>query len=137
MSGQTQPLIQRAGKYTPARPAPAATGFDPGTMKGVHLFLPKEKERMSWGEWFWKELRWGGCLQEYLQREKATTDKRLRAVARRTDGFKQNNKSDCRVVAHIPAREFFRWRAVDPDFFNENSNLRSLRRDNPDARVYL
>lgn len=87
--------------------------------------------------WWSKELRTGGELANYCEREKHETPKRYRAVARKMDGFKQNNKSDIRRVADIPARDYFRWIKEDPDFFHDDKNLKSLRRDNPDVKVYL
>lgn len=85
----------------------------------------------------WRELREGGRLHEYIRREKALSTRRMRAVARQMHGRRQNAKSDLRLLAAIPAREFHRWRAVDKHFWEDDSNLRSLRRDNPDACIYL
>ena len=87
--------------------------------------------------WWKRELKTGGELHEYLRREKAQTTARYRAVARRQHGFKQNNKSEFRRVADIPVRDFFRIIRQDPEFFNDNGNLRSLKRDNPDVCVYV
>lgn len=88
-------------------------------------------------EWFWRELREGGYLHGYIAREKARADRDLRKVAIAMDGFKQNNKSDWRLLAAVPARNYHRWQQEDRHFWDDNANLRSYRRDNPDARVYL
>ena len=88
-------------------------------------------------EWFWRELRDGGYLQEYLRREKATSHRRLRTVARQMHGRQQNNKSDWRLLAAVPAREYQRWKKEDPHFWDDNNNLRSFRRSNPDACVFI
>lgn len=90
----------------------------------------------SWRQWLEKELKEGGYLKTYLDREKHLTPARYRRLAQRLRGFKQNNKSDMRVRAHVPARDFFRWRHTDPHFFDDQQNLKSLKRDNPDVLVY-
>ncbi len=87
--------------------------------------------------WWNRELRSGGELHEYMRVEKARTTERYRAVAKKNHGFKQNNKSDLRKVADIPLRDYFRWLREDPDFFSDNKNLKSLKRDNPDVCVYI
>ena len=92
---------------------------------------------IRWDEFFWREMREGGRLHRYLQRERHTSVKRLRRVARHMQNFRQNNKSDLRLLAAVPAREFFRWKQEDPDFWADDKNLKSLRRDNPDVCVYV
>ena len=103
----------------------------------VPQILVKGPKQPTFEEWFAKEIKEGGFLDEYLRREKALSEKRMRAVAMRTHGFKQNNKSDMRRIADVPAREYQRWLNVDPHFWDDNSNLKSWRRSNPDARVYI
>jgi hypothetical protein len=100
----------------------------------------KELKPQDFVAWWNKELRSGGELYDYCQREKAQTDNRYREVARRVKGrlgLQLNHKSDFRRVADIPLRDYFRWTKEDPDFFNDDRNLKSLRRDNPDACVYI
>ena len=88
-------------------------------------------------EWWWRECREGGFLQEYVRREKGRMPGAIRQVARLMANFKQNNKSDFRLVASVPARLYQRLKAEDPDFFSDNQNLKNLRRDNPDVVVKL
>lgn len=88
-------------------------------------------------QWWAREVKSGGELHEYCRREKARTSERYRAVARATDGYKQNNKSEFRRVADVPARDYFRWLKEDPNFWDDDKNLKSLKRDTPDARIYL
>jgi hypothetical protein len=92
---------------------------------------------VNWDEWLWRELREGGRLHEYLAREKSTSGRRLRNVARRMDGFQQNNCSDLRLLAAVPAREYHRWKKEDQHFWEDDANLRSLRRDNTEACIYV
>lgn len=87
--------------------------------------------------WYHRELREGGALDDYLRREKAQTPQRYRQLARRMHGFQQNNRSDVQRVADIPLRDYFRWLREDPDFFADNKNLKSLKRDNQDVCVYV
>lgn len=124
--GDTRPPILNVnGK--PARPSP-----------GVTILAPKAGAMQRWDEWMWKELRFdGGLLKEYLAMEKRQTEARLRAVAREMDGFEQNNQSDFRLKAAVPMREYLRWKREDPHFWDDDANLRSWKRDNPDAVVKL
>jgi len=91
---------------------------------------------MRWDEYMWRELREGGRLYQYLRRERHQGPRRIRAVARQMHGFRQNNKSEFRLRAAVPAREYFRWLQEDPDFWADNRNLKSLKRDNPDMAIY-
>lgn len=100
--------------------------------RGVKLFIPRFRRSLSLGDWKWRELREGGLLKEMLRREKACTSKRWRAVGKARQGFQQNGRSDLRLLASVPARDFFRFKRMDPDFFDDKANLRSLRRDNPE-----
>lgn len=118
-----KPLVRTSGQREPTAPS--------------NIFIPRLGKEMPMFEWFWREIREGGYLRRYVEREKGTSGLRLRRIARRMDGFRQNNKSDMRLKAVIPGREFFRWRRKDEDFWSDDSNLRSFKRDNPDACVYL
>lgn len=93
------------------------------------------QERMR--DYLHRALKEDGELFQYLRREKLQSAQRHRTVARQMDGFQQNNKSDWRLLAAVPAREFFRWKEQDPHFWDDNKNLKSYRRDNPDARIYV
>ncbi len=131
--------LAQATRYTPAR-APLNPGRTaPVSSKRPHLFIPKAGALVGVREFFWRELREGGQLKKMFDRERdeRATTARYRRVARATEGFQQNNRSDVRKVASIPVEDFMRWLHTDPDFFADDKNLRSLRRDNPDARVYL
>jgi hypothetical protein len=121
-------MIQLATKYADVRAAPAPKP------KAPELLIPKIGKQMGLPEWFWREMREGGMLLEYLRREKATSEARLRAVARRTHTQRPNAKSDWRLVANVPGREYARWKKEDPDFWMDDGNLRSLRRDNETMR---
>lgn len=101
------------------------------------VLVRRHRRALAWRDWFYRELKDGGHLQTYLARERARTAERYRRVARATRQFKQNARSDLRVLAQVPARDFLRWRKTDPDFWSDNANLRSLRRDNPDVKVYV
>ena len=100
--------------------------------RGVTIYIPRFRKSLSLGDWKWRELREGGLLKEYLAREKHGTTRRWRGVGRARQDFQQNPKSDLRLKASIPARDFFRFKRMDPDFFDDDANLRSLRRDNPE-----
>jgi hypothetical protein len=113
---------------TPGQRAPGAPS---------QIFIPKMGKEIPFAEWYWRELREGGALDWYLRAEKGESVRRLRATARRQHGFEQNRKSDWRLLAAIPGREFLRWQKEDPDFWADDKNLRSFKRDNPDACVYV
>ena len=146
-------MITAATKYTAARRLAAAPkGSSPSPRpsppgegdKGVSvarvpmIFVPSaSSRRVMLMDWWWKEIKEGGFLHTYVQREKAKVPTMLRQVARVMAGFKQNNKSDFRLVASVPARLAHRLKAEDPDFFADNQNLKNLRRDNPDVVVKL
>ena len=137
-------MIIRAGKYTDVR----GDTHKRGTAYPSHsrprasvpaLLLPKKEKLINWDEWLWRELREGGRLSEYLRIEKARTNERLRRVAQfqHRTGWQQNNRSDFQLLARVPARDYHRWQKTDPDFWRDKSNLKSYRRDNPEACIYL
>jgi len=131
-------MIEIASKYggvrTPKakgaarRPAPAAP----------QILIPTAATRVTLlRDYWWKEIKEGGFLHEYVRREKGTMGASIRRVARFMSGFKPNHKSDFRLVARVPARLAQRLKAEDPDFFSDDRNLKNLKRDNPDVCVYL
>lgn len=120
--------ITPASKYADVRAKPA---------RRSNLFVPKLGKDIPFSDWYFRELREGGVLAEYVRREKHQSARRHREVAQRNAGFQQNKRSDFRLLAAIPAREYFRWRKVDADFWSDDKNLKSYKRDTPDACVYL
>lgn len=143
MSGLHPTGIQNSGGVEPC-PAPSSTSgsaladLSPaGAAFNIIASKAKETKPVDFLQWWRDELRTGGELAEYLRIEKARTKERYRAVAKKNWDWKQNNRSDIRKVADIPLRDYFRWLKEDPDFFADNKNLRSLRRDNPDVCVYI
>jgi hypothetical protein len=126
----------RPGVRPPAPPAGPSRRPD-RPAGGLNLLLPARRRDGTLPAFVERELRSGGLLQRYLEQERAATEARYRAVARQTAGFQQNHRSDLRVLAHVPARDYFRWLATDPHFWQDDQNLRSLRRDNPHVKVYL
>lgn len=143
MSGLHPTGIKKSGGAAPC-PAPASA---PGAVladlspasAAFNIIASKAKETkpVDFLKWWRDELRTGGELAEYMRIEKARTKERYRAVAKKNWDWKQNNRSDIRKVADIPLRDYFRWIKEDPDFFADNKNLRSLKRDNPDVCVYV
>lgn len=137
-------MILTAGKYTDVRTPSAERGGrnsvqTPGRAPAApRLFLPTLHGKADClRDWFWKEIKDGGYLSNYLQREKACTPQSIRRVARLMSGFQQNNKSDFRRLAAIPAKLYHRWKNEDEQFFEDDNNLRSLKRDNPDLPIYV
>lgn len=88
-------------------------------------------------DWVVSELREGRLLNEYLRREKAQMDALLRQTARTAHTLAANPKSDFKFLGAIPARLYHRWRNQDKDFWRDDANLRSLRRDNPDLAACI
>lgn len=133
--------IQSATKYGDVRQAVKASqavqtlGKTSG--KAPNIFVPTLlNSPLMFEEWYWKGLREGGWAHEYLRREKALSAKRHRNVARQLHGKPQLNfKSDFKLKAAIPAREYFRWKAQDEHFWEDEGNLKRYRRDNPDAVI--
>jgi hypothetical protein len=122
-------MVQAVGKYSDVKTEARRELCGP-----MQIFVPKKALPMD--EWLWRELKEGGQLQMYLEREKGTSRNRLRQVARRYQDFKQNPKSDLELKCVVPAREFLRWRKVDPNFWDDNGNIKSFVRDNPEARPF-
>ncbi len=123
-----------AGKYTEIR-----------RMKSPAKPAPPRRKPAAVGllEWMAKEMRWGGCFQEYISREKAVMAGAIRRAAqakwRREQMWHHLRRArgdEFRLQWELPARLVARWEQQDPDFFRDRSNLQSLRRDNPDL-AYL
>lgn len=135
-------MIQTLGPRPQPKPAALKKGqlFDShGRVVGTEppaLFVPKAGKGTTLPEWLWREFKSGGYLHAYLEREKAQTGQRLRAVARANHKFEQNRKSDLRLKMVVPAREFLRWQQEDPHFWDDPSNLKSFQRDNPEVKAW-
>lgn len=97
---------------------------------GINFIIPRFRSLMSQGDWRWRELREGGCLHAYLNRMRAKTSRRWRAVGRGRHGFKQNPKSEFQLLASVPAYDYYRFIKQDRNFWRDISNLKALRRDN-------
>ena len=109
----------------------------PPTTPNILIKRVDSRKVINWPEFMWREMREGGYLQRYLEREKHTATRRVRQAARHMHGFKQNNKSDFRLLSCVPMREWLRWRKVDPNFWDDDKNLKSLKRDNPDLPIFV
>jgi len=137
-------MIHIAGKYTTVRDArriprpPRRPAVRTARPPAHGLFLPTLTGKANCiQEWFWRELKDGGQLHAYFQREKAALPRAMRLAARLMHGFKQNPKSDFVRKASLPAKLYHRWKTVDEQFFDDDNNLRSLKRDNPDLPIYV
>jgi hypothetical protein len=131
-SAALRPNLPRSARQATRRPA-VRTG------RQLHgLYLPTLTGSATvLRDWYWRELKEGGQLYNYLQREKASLPKAMRLAGRIMHGFKQNPKSDFQRLAAIPAKLYHRWKTVDEQFFDDDNNLRSLKRDNPDLPIYV
>lgn len=139
-------MLVAAGKYSDPRRVAAPGGANHAgggrSVSGVpdrppQLIIPKPGECCDIPEWYWKELRQGGLLQQIIAREKASMQQAIRRTATACRNFSQNRKSEFRRLASIPARLFFRWRAEDPHFWEDRQNLKSLKRDNDELAIWL
>lgn len=139
-------MLETATRYTDVRRAAKRRRFRTSGIIGAHrhqgsapaLFVPTlQGQKDSISEWFWREMKEGGWLHNYFQREKAQNPAMIRRVARFMCGFKQNNQSSFKRVATVPAKLYHRWKQEDEHFFECDNNLRSLRRDNPDLPIYV
>ena len=101
------------------------------------LLMNKHRKMPSIREWVHMEIKPGGYLDRYYEFKKRQTAAALRAVAIRTRTFKQNNDVDARVIAHVPLTTYMMMRRMDPYFWQDNKNIKSLKRDEPDFKSYV
>ena len=99
--------------------------------RGFNITVPAFSKVMRHRDWRWRELREGGVLFNYLLQKRAETSARWRRVARQKAGFRQNNKSELQLAASVPLYDFIRWRRQDRHFWDDEKNIKNLRRDNP------
>lgn len=138
-SPESNMSIIAASKYgsTAAQVAASQAGTRSPSAPAQILIPTAATRRLLLRDWWHKETKEGGLINDYVRREKHQMPQLMRNVARVMASFKQNNKSDFRLIASVPARLYQRLKNEDPDFFSDNQNLRNLRRDNPDAVVKL
>ena len=122
-------MLATATKYTDVR-----TAGKPAVPNVIVRQQKRRDAKLTMREFVQRELREGRLLHDYIRRERAQSVKRIRALAKQKFGLKPNPKSEYQWLASIPAREYFRWLQEDKDFWRDDSNLRSLRRDNDDLR---
>lgn len=113
--------IQRAGKYSTI----------------PNILVKQHQISLKLQDLFHRELKEGNSMHEYLRVIRAQTAQRFRALAQARHGRQQNNKSELRLIAEIPLQDYWNWKQKDPNFARDNGNLKSLKRDNPDALVYI
>lgn len=109
-------------------------GSDAPAGKAPHILVPRFK---TMPRWFERELRTGGLIHNYLERERHNQERACRRAARDHGTKRPNPKSDFKLVAQIPANLFQRWKKVDKHFWMDDNNLRSLRRDNEALRPLI
>lgn len=126
-------MIIKAGKYTPVPKERAQ--LQP--LSGFQILVRKARKRQTSLEFMYNELKEGKFLHRYACKQRHDAEKRWRNVKRQVHGRQQNNKSEFRAVAHVPFVDFIRWKQVDPHFWEDDSNLKSLKRDIPDAAIYV
>lgn len=102
-----------------------------------HVFVPMFSALIGYKDWATRELRSGGMFERFLDWERRTSSARFRSVAKARDNHQHNPKAENRLVASIPAPEYFRARQVDPHFWSDNQNLKNYKRDNPEAFIKL
>ena len=126
-------MIQTAGKYSEVK---REVHKPPPTARPTFSILVKKLARaQSFKDWWFKEIREGGFLHTYVGREKNTMTDRFRAIAAKMGDWKQPAKTDFQLRAALPARLYHRLKQEDPHFFEDDRNLKNLKRDNPDAFV--
>jgi hypothetical protein len=132
-------MIQTASKYSDPRKAIQTAGRRGlQARRSPAIFIPNlTGKKQCLEDWYYKELKDGNFLSEYLTSEKHRMPHLIRKVARMMHGFEQNPNSDFRRRCTLPARLVHRWKAEDKDFFEDDSNLRSLKRDNPDLAIFI
>lgn len=113
--------IQHAGKYSTI----------------PNILVKRHQDKLKLQDWFHRELKEGNSMHEYLRVVRAQSDQRFRALAKARHGWQQDNKSGMRLIAQIPLQDYANHKYSDPHFFRDNGNLKSLKRDTPDALVYL
>lgn len=101
------------------------------------ILVRRHRKALKVQEYLHQELKEGNSLHEYFRVIRAQTEARFRALARRRHGWKQNNKSELRLLAEIPLQDYANWKQEDPDFFRDDDNFKKLKKDTPDALVYL
>ena len=138
-------MIQTASKYGTLRRqgygGQGARGVERGAKSVTRtpgVLVPSiTGARLLLRDWYWREIKDGGCLDAYLKREKGQMPHMMRRVARLMANFQQNNQSDFRRLCTVPARLYQRWKLEDAHFWEDDNNLRSLKRDNPDLPIFV
>jgi hypothetical protein len=131
------PRPTRASREHRGTHAPSPGPRRSSTPGAPAILVPLKPKTRTIAEWMERELREGGRLHEYLRVERAMTERRWRKVRARMEGFRNNPKSEWKLLAAVPRRDFHRWQQTDPDFWRDDANLRSLRRDNPDMAIFV
>jgi hypothetical protein len=136
-------MLPVAGKYTDLRAAVPCGTAGPH-VRADSLALAKARDRMrQFGEF---ELRVGEYAQNYLRRERAGSLPRQRAVARAWHAAKPKwgelrqdvREAEVELKFAVDARTYWRWfQQEGPEFWGQDSNLRALKRDNPEMCIFV
>lgn len=97
-------------------------------------------------DWVQNELRTGGFFDRYIRREKANVPAMERRIAQRfhnarparwRDLPKPAREIEAELQFAVSRRTYLRMREMDPHFWDDVNNLKSLKRDNPDACIWV
>lgn len=114
-------MIAEAGKYAAVPQA----------------LVKRHRQAQSLRDWWFQEIKEGGFIHNYIGLEKHRMKDRFRAIARKMGHWRQPTNTDLQLRAAVPARLYHRLKQEDPHFFEDNRNLKNLKRDNPEAFVKL
>lgn len=109
----------------------------PATRHRLNVLVPKRGALIGLRDILWRELREGGMFHRYLEREKAGRTARARAVAKAFSGCRPNPKNDMPLSFAVPMRDAIRLLQMDPHFFDDDWNLRYLKRQEPDLPIFV
>jgi hypothetical protein len=134
-------MLRTASKYANVHraadaPRQAAPSQRHHPRPGLNLLIPKVGALVKQSRVFWEELRRGEWFKRYVKADKHHCQQRWNHTARNLRNFdpRPNHQSDLELKAMVPARDFFRWQQTDPNFWDDDKNLRKLKRDNEAAR---
>jgi hypothetical protein len=102
----------------------------------AHIFIPKFGGRELDGASVARRLRDPEFHKRYVEYEKIENRKQARRIFQKYKNRKQKKSSELWMEAVVPARLFYRWKQVDPHFWEDDNNVKRIIKDNPELQPW-
>jgi len=140
------PPIQARQAAMPAGSAPGLLNAHGNPVRpyerAPHLMIPKQSGHTAamttrdWHGWIERASKPGGSIRNHVEARRHGYKDRQRRIASKAQHFQQDNRSEFKREYTLDKDTALRLMIMDPEFFDDESNVKKLIRDNPEVKPW-